>query len=284
METRVLKDRLIGFLDVLGFTAFLQRETLENVHKEYSSFIDAAKTRTFFKAQGDNSGRTNFEFAEFVSDSIVLVSNPIDDVYNVNNFVGAISYLLEMGFIANLPLRGAITRGDFLVDSVRNIFISKEYADLVHFEAAQEWSGCAVLGLAEDTIIDAIFGRVDKSILKEKQIGNNLVLSFKVPLKEKKSIELFVVNFLIFMTKEQILAGLNHLIEPKKKNNTNFFEFLNSLAFEYQSLPPQFLPAIRTMMVKTRSGVRVAFLDEDGNPCKPGVDEIHWEAYGRWRE
>ncbi|KGJ90710.1 hypothetical protein [Colwellia psychrerythraea] len=283
MEVKILNNRLIAFLDVLGFTAFLKKESLENVHMKYSEFIDEAKTRTFFQAEGDNTGRSNFEYAEFISDSIILVSNPIDDVFNVNSFVAAVSFLFEMGFISNLPLRGAIGKGDFLIDIKRKIFISKEFANVVHFEGQQEWSGCVILDSAEDIVIESIFGEIDKERLKTDQMGNNLVINYDVPLKEKKSINLFVVNFLIFLTKEQIFSGIDYLINPKKENNKRFFEFLNTLPFEFQMLPQEFHPAVKTLMTKTRSGMRISFLDSNGNPCQPGVKEIQWMAVGRWK-
>jgi len=284
MDVKILENRLIAFLDVLGFTAFLQNESLIKVHEKYSEFIDIAKNTVFFKTEGDNTGRTNFEYAQFVSDSIILVSNPIDDVYNINNFIAAVSFLLEIGFTSKLPLRGAITKGNFLIDNIRDIFISKEFAELVHFEGSQEWSGCAILKSAEEIIIESIFGKIDKNMLMQKQIGNNLVLSYNVPLKNGSSETLFIINYLVFMTKDKIIEGIDHLIEPKKSNNKKYFEYLNSLPFEYQSLQPEFLPAVTLLMVKTRSGFRVAFLDDQGNPCKPGVDKIMWEAHGRWRE
>ena len=139
-----LENRLIAFLDVLGFSARLEREKIESLHQQYSAFIDEAKNATFFIAQGDNTGRKNFEFSQFLFDSIVLVSCPVDDIYNVNNFVSAVSLLLELGFQNKLPLRGAISQGNFLYDQERNIFLSERFPELVKFELKQEWAGCSI--------------------------------------------------------------------------------------------------------------------------------------------
>ena len=283
MEFTVLNDRLIAFLDVLGFTAFLHNESLEKIHDIYSQFIDEAKTRTFFKSGGDNTGRTNFEYAEFASDSIILVSNPINNVYNVNNFISAVSFLFEMGFVSKLPLRGAIDKGDFLIDHKRKIFLSKEFANIVHFEGLQEWSGCTVLQGAEEIVLESVFGKANRDEIVSSQIGNNLVINYDVPLKKDKTTNLFIINFLLFLTKDQIVSGIDHLISPKKENNQKLFEVMNSMPFEFQMLPKEYFPAVKALMTKTRSGMRTTFLDSHNNPCQPGVSEIQWVAVGRWK-
>lgn len=181
---KILENRLIAFLDILGFSELLKRKSLEFVHSKYSRFIDNAKTMVFYSTQGDNTGRTNFEYAEFLFDSIILVSNPISDVYNVNNFIGGVNYLMETGFIDKLPLRGVITKGNFLLDNERNIFLSNDFSRAVKFEGKQEWTGCIVLEEAEETIISSVFGEKAIETLKtEIQLRNNPVHYYPVPFK-----------------------------------------------------------------------------------------------------
>ena len=181
---KILENRLIAFLDILGFSELLKRKSLEFVHSKYSRFIDNAKTMVFYATQGDNTGRTNFEYAEFLFDSIILVSNPISDVYNVNNFIGGVNYLMETGFIDKLPLRGVITKGNFLLDNERNIFLSNDFSRAVKFEGKQEWTGCIVLEEAEETIISSVFGEKAIETLKtEIQLRNNPVHYYPVPFK-----------------------------------------------------------------------------------------------------
>ena len=62
----------------------------------------------FFINENDPMKRTNFEFARFISDSLILISHPTSDIYNVNNFLMAISRLLSLSFQEKFPLRGAI--------------------------------------------------------------------------------------------------------------------------------------------------------------------------------
>ncbi|MBE0472361.1 MAG: hypothetical protein IBX55_22995 [Methyloprofundus sp.] len=139
-DVYILRNRLVAFLDVLGFGNMLQSLDVELLHEKYSQFIDDIKTMTFYQAQGDRTGRTNFAHAQIVSDSIILVSNEVDDIYNVNNFIAAVSFLLENGLISRLFLRGAIAYGDFLLDVDRQIFLSKALSEAVMSTCSQTTS------------------------------------------------------------------------------------------------------------------------------------------------
>lgn len=278
-----LENRLIAFLDVLGFSARLESEKTETLHQQYASFIDEARDTTFFAAQGDLTGRKNFDFSQFLFDSIVLVSCPVDDVYNVNNFVSAVSLLLELGFKNKLPLRGAISQGDFLYDQDRNIFLSSQFPDLAKFELKQEWAGCAVLKRAEKTIANSAMGISDLSYIAATQTRNQPFHWYSVPLKNGESFECLVLNYLFFLSEQEIVAGIEYLISGKKENNTSYFEFLKNLPLTFQELPPEFLPAVSFTYITTRSGMRAQFHDAHGKPCTPGVSQITWTAVGRWK-
>lgn len=278
-----LENRLVAFLDVLGFSARLEEEDILSLHTQYSSYIDEAKNATFYAAQGDNTGRKNFEFSQFLFDSIVLVSCPVDDVYNVNNFVSAIALLLELGFKSKLPLRGAISQGDFLYDQERNIFLSDRFPELAKFELKQEWAGCTILRRAEQTILDAAFGLRSLNELPEQQSRNQIVHRYKVPLKKEEVFEGLALNFLFFLSEAEILAGIDYLISGKNEGNKEYFKFLKSLPIELQQLNPEFFPAVYCTFINTRSGMRAKFIDGEGNRCEPGVKEINFVAVGRWK-
>jgi hypothetical protein len=140
-----------------------------------------AQTATFYGSQGDNTGRTNFEYAQFLYDSIVVVSHPVDDVFNVNHFVGAVALLLELGFGSGLPLRGAVGLGSFLLDQERGIFLSECFPDLVRMEKRQEWAGCVVLSDAEQLVWNAILGVGELPGPGTDQKRNQLVHMYGVP-------------------------------------------------------------------------------------------------------
>lgn len=278
-----LENRLIAFLDVLGFSARLESEEISSLHQQYSSFIDEAKSATFFVAQGDKTGRKNFDFSQFLFDSVVLVSCPIDDVYNVNNFVSAVSLLLELGFKNRLPLRGAISQGNFLYDQERNIFLSERFPELAKFEVKQEWAGCSVLRHAEQTITSSAMGILEISQMPVEQIRNQLFHRYNVPLKNGEFFDCLVLNYLFFLSEREILDGIDYLISDKKEHNSQYFEFLKNLPLSFKKLDAAFLPAVYCASINTRSGMRMKFIDANGTPCAPGIDEFTLAAVGRWK-
>jgi hypothetical protein len=278
-----LENRLIAFLDVLGFSARLESEDVESLYDQYADFIDQAKNATFYAAQGDNTGRKNFDFSQFLFDSIVLVSCDVEDVYNVNNFVSAVSLLLELGFKSKLPLRGAISQGDFLYDYDRNIFLSERFPELAKFELKQEWAGCTILAHAEDVVLSAAIGVSNMAGLPEVQMRNQLVHRYNVPLKNGETIRALALNYFFFLSEREIVDGINYLIPGKKEHGAAYFEFLKTLPLQIQELTPDFAPAKFVSFMATRSGMRAKFVDESGRPCVPGVKELTWTAVGRWR-
>ena len=103
MKENILNNRLIAFLDVLGFSSLLVKYSLEEIYSRYAFFVNEAKNKTFLPNENDLLKRTNFEFGKFISDSLILISNPVNDIYNVNNFIMAISHLLSLGFKNEFP-------------------------------------------------------------------------------------------------------------------------------------------------------------------------------------
>ena len=276
-----LENRLIAFLDVLGFSARLEAGDIDSLYEKYSCFIDEAKVKTFYGALGDNEGRKNFDFSQFLFDSIVLVSCPVDYVYNVNNFVASVSFLLELGFKNRLPLRGAISLGDFLYDSERNIFLSERFPELAKFELKQEWAGCSILEAAEQIVLNCAFMDGEKLIVNERR--DQPVHRYPVPLKGGNVANYLVLNYLFFLTETEIVEGIDFLIDNKKDEAIKYFEFLKKLPLPLQVLPPEFYPAKYAAIMTTRSGFRIKFADEDFKACAPGAGSFQMTAVGRWK-
>lgn len=93
------KNRLICFLDVLGYSAMIEKFGIEEIYTKYSQFVDIAKNRVFFGTPDNYEGPSNnFEISEIVSDSILLVSHDIENIASVNNFIGSIHFFFGIGF------------------------------------------------------------------------------------------------------------------------------------------------------------------------------------------
>lgn len=186
-----------------------------------------------------------------------------------------------MGFKTDLPLRGAVTKGNFLIDNDRKLFLSKEFAELVHYEEKQEWSGCCILCQAEDIVIDSVYGQVDKSMIQKEQLANNMIHCYPVPFKGNTIENLFVINYMIFINKKDRQKHIDHMIDMKKINTATYANFITTSPCQVQALSPEFLPAVTMTFIKSRSGLRAIFYDKENNQCKPGIDKFTWVAIGR---
>ncbi len=251
-----LENRLIAFLDVLGFSHLLSVNSLEVLYEKYSCFITKAKNETFFHNENDPMKRTNFEFARFISDSLILISHPTSDIYNVNNFLMAISRLLSLSFQEKFPLRGAIILGNVILDDENGIVLSKEIPLLLTEEKKQEWVGCTVVENAQNIIFDAVGGDHYKDSIIKNPTQSDLIQFYPVPTK-LGTINSFVLNYAYSLSNSQQEKGLSYLKNPKQKNVKNYFDFFKMLPLDQTISGPD-----NMKLVKTRSGFSISIIND----------------------
>lgn len=101
-----LENRLIAMLDVLGFAGRIQtREGLQGTAARYAELIERAKRHMFSPQAVPGSPKNpepNFEYGQFVFDTLVLVSHPID-VKSTCRFIFATILLMDMFFTERFP-------------------------------------------------------------------------------------------------------------------------------------------------------------------------------------
>jgi len=267
------KNRLICFLDVLGFSAMVEKQGVERIYEKYSEFIDKAKNEVFYsKPSNDESPATNFEEAEIVSDSVVLISHDIRDAVSVTNFIGSIQLFLELGVLGGFVFRGGVTLGDIIFDKKRNIILSKEFNELTKFEAKIDMPGCVILEKAKKIILHSMFGEntVKKGLIPIRSLP---LAKFNIPLKpknvkdgeviveKKEKIYSWVINFTHFLT-DYYLNYLVEILAGDRNKQLNFIKYLDLI----HSLPDdnsniikldQKIYDIRVM--KSRSGARFGY-------------------------
>ncbi len=273
----VYENRLIAFLDILGFSRALENADLKVLFANYSQLIDTVNRKVF--QIGNPSGSLNFEKARFLFDSIVLVSKPVDQILNVTNFLNGCSSLLEEAFKQKLPLRGAINYGDFIDSTDDSVFLSSAFSALVKEEKTQNWAGCVIMSDAESIILKELEGHENLCDYKN-QSKASVLLKYNVPLKDAKSKEYLCVNFINFLSDEEINLGLEYLKGDVEKhintlNFVNFFDKLFDESIVYRNLFIKIL--------KTRAGFRCQLVDKNGNEVKPiqtikiPVEVVHGE-------
>ena len=270
----VLENRLIAFLDVLGFSARLEAETPTDVVTRYCTFIDEANTKIFHPVNELHQTATvsNFAASKFVFDSIVLISHPIDDPRNVSNFVFAATLLLERGFTTKFPLRGAISIGDYLESIDHGVFVSPDFKSLFASEQNLDWSGCCVLQKAETVVLSSLHGAV---IHPQSARLNHPVVHCAIPIKAQKTEleeKLWALNWCYMLTDLEIKQGLEHLIPAKRTPTAEFVSHVQSLAGTKRDAVAGHQPPLYMRNMPSTTQCRIKFTDENDEPAEPQME------------
>lgn len=267
-----LEHRLIAMLDVLGFSSRIQtREGLEITTAKYSDLIALARGHMFSPKAvpgSPNQPEPNFEYGQFVFDTLVLVSYPLD-IKSAFRFVFATILLMELFFAEKFPLRGSIGIGDFSADEDAQIFLSNAFKRLRLDEEHQQWTGCVVSPEAEESVVSYLLGNVAPDQLPKSAPLHRCT----VPMKSQdiQSVR-WCLNWSHFLPPGVIGDGLKYMAgdAPKQVNTSQYLTDVAKLSDDTQTLPPEFLPAKRLKFMKARSGMRVKFVDDNGNGVNPG--------------
>lgn len=293
VNVAILESRLIAFLDVLGFSSRMEKESPKAVVEHYSKFIHEADTAVFKPTNLLASGPpvANFAVSRFVFDSVVLVSKPVKDPLNVSSFIFAIGLLMERAFADELPLRGAISLGDYVESTESGIFVSPAFKRLHSMEQQLDWSGCCVLEDAADLVVRSLHGSAIQpsaaqrhhpivySAIPLKQITEQAPklptwLSWLLPkrMKEQTPRHLWCVNWCHMLTTRDREKGFAYLVGDKQKNTLDFAEFVSKLPGEFPQLVQDHQPDLYVRFVPSTTQCRVRFTDANDEPTEPTTE------------
>lgn len=268
-----LENRLIAMLDVLGLSSQIEdKKELPKVIATYSKLIKEAREKIFTTdtIHGSLEERNyNFEVGEFVFDTLVLVSYPID-VKSTCQLILSTMQLMKLFATANMPLRGAIGIGDYSCDDETKIFLSDVFKRLSKEEQNQQWAGCVLLNDAEDKIISNVMGVIPTQA-KQSDVLHRLVIPSKSNTKEHR----WCLNWTYQLLESELESVLEYMQGDltKQKNTQAYINNIRSMPDEHQILSPEFYPATKLKMMKTRSSAQIRFEDENGFPVEPGCDQ-----------
>lgn len=269
----VYNDRLIAVLDVLGFSKKIETPCqLEFITKQYASIIQTAKQYAFntqaIKGSPDQP-TTNFEFGEFVFDSLILLSKPITP-HSVSDFIFATTQIMENFFIKEFPLRGAISFGDMCLHKEPHLFISNKFKNLTECGNQQDWTGCIILQEAEEIILDNMFGMVPNVLMRSSAL-HYFTPPWKKP-NNTKNRKFWCINWPYMLSQSELHKGLDFLkVEKNKYQNTlNYLEYTRLLPDDFQILEPKFHPAKTVHTIKSRSACTFIFRNDAGEKVEPG--------------
>ena len=270
MSVSKLDNRLIAFFDVLGFSKRLEEIGLAEMHEIYGTLIEAANSKVVNPDTREGSLEPtlkNFAVSKFVFDSIILVSEPLDESKFTTNFIGGAIHLMENFFVRKFPLRGCIGSGDALVDDELDMILSPIFSSLIDLEKNQDWSGRFLSQDTEDLVVGNLFG----SGLSGGVSSGMSVLQYPVPFKDKslKDTQRWCLNWVHFLDDPEIPNGLDRLISPKKEATQAFIDYVGGLENDALDLPPEADPLVRFKWSLSKSGARFKYCDTDGRGVDP---------------
>jgi len=275
---QLYENRLIAMLDVLGFSQKIKRpEQLSLVVQQYAELLRSAKEIAFSPKAVEGSPsqpEPNFEIAEFVFDTIVLVSKPID-VHSVKDFIFATTHLMEKFFALGFPLRGAISQGNVVAEEDPHIFLSETFKELSNVGDAQNWTGCVILPQAEESITTNLFGNSLPPIAQ-----SNALHKILPPWKESSlgkislSQDLWCINWSYLISSSALQTGLEFLKgdQTKYRETMKYIEMVSEYLDDRSVLSPEFFPVTTMKFIRVHAGVRIAFLDFAGEAADPKIN------------
>lgn len=144
---------LLAYFDVLGFEALLVDVGLHHIHERYQQLLDQAlrpqsHERPWSRAQSLVRGEVvpalmwlPMRAAHF-SDSLLLWVHYHPD--HVGEFLARCSRVFCKALDLGIPLRGAITIGEAVLDNHNNIFLGSPLVEAARLESKQDWVGVAL--------------------------------------------------------------------------------------------------------------------------------------------
>jgi len=176
-------NTLVGFFDIMGYSAFLSKNNFEECIQKISEFLNNT----------GNFAKTNFAGVKInhwiLSDSIIIVLNTLNNPVSsgpLELFLAICSSIMSDSMRLGFPLRGAIGGGHFYKDG--EVMVSTALTDANEYEKKQEWLG-AVLTPKALQIIEkakeleiAVTGETKIDLSSDKY--NGYVQEGEIPWKE----------------------------------------------------------------------------------------------------
>lgn len=136
-----------AMFDVLGFSDWIDRASLESIFNQYRHLIDKAVLKpnekgslsAFHTPDGQLFAVTGPPAYAYFSDTILLWCPLVPPL--VADFVERCSDLMCEAISTNIALRGAITLGDAVLDNATNSYIGKPIVEAAKLEKGQDWVG-----------------------------------------------------------------------------------------------------------------------------------------------
>lgn len=276
----IQQSRLIGLFDILGFSTRLKAAGLAQVRRRLRALIRAIRTQALTNSSPNIQPEDddNLESARFIFDSVLLVSNPTNELRHVHNFIFASISLLEFGFNHHFPFRGSITLSDIFSDEETGVIIGDQFPELRDAEKMQEWSGCFIHPKACDLVFDSIMGNIDPEEKKRSPLGSDAFHWLKVPIKDSfarwRPLNAWCLNWASLLEEKALPVGLRYMKKQAAKlaNTKQYLAHIRSLPNDLIPVKGSVPKGTMVKAIKSRYGFRTVLVDKTGNavPIRSG--------------
>lgn len=138
-----------GLFDILGYRSLIENNSLEELIKIHNSVVSGIDEAAVTINHTDEDQWLSFDtVGSFMfSDTIVLFQEYSTTNLPGGSFILKAALLMRLAFEKGIPLRGAISYGEYYIDE--NCYLGKPIVEAYETEKIQEWAGAVLCNSAE---------------------------------------------------------------------------------------------------------------------------------------
>lgn len=149
-----------GIFDVLGYSKMIELNDLDSLIGIYKKTIGVLDDKVLCLGDLDKSllatlkGPKSFGFSDTIvlyQDPSNMPNGPIENSTSVF-FLGKVCHLLRQAFELGIPVRGAVSYGEYYIQEDKGCFIGYPIIEAHNEESKQNWSGATLCKSAWDKL------------------------------------------------------------------------------------------------------------------------------------
>lgn len=234
--------KYIAFLDILGFSKFVEANDLNTIVESYAPLL----TGIHFSVAGGSHDRPQLDY-QVHSDTICILTRD-DSLASLSELLRVCHmalfsyfYHLQGQLPRRLPIRGAIAKGEMVFGDYQfstqainrpkvttipiHTLIGKPVIQASQWEKKQEWMGVSFCPeLYEEVVATPTF--------LAPLLDSHLIVPYEVPIKSEKTVMSFAINPIQTYLLDRILPPLRSehergAMHPKLERTLAFIEHIN---------------------------------------------------------
>lgn len=158
------KNRLVVYIDVLGFKNLVYSSSTELINRYYSFLLSNFQAAI---------AKRNFDYL-LISDSIVVYCN--NDIESLSELIKSIS-ILQAGLLGkSIIVRGAVSHGDLFVDKANNIIVGEGLINAYQLEMQAKYPRVII----DRSIVSTYYGSFSRFV-SSNGVGGLPYVAFTPP-------------------------------------------------------------------------------------------------------